>query len=66
MKKGKYSIQLRPVEGGYEALVPQLEVTATGSTKDEAVDNVLQAVAQALEATELAEQASGKRKKTVA
>jgi predicted RNase H-like HicB family nuclease len=66
MKKQTYSIRLRQVEGGYEALVPQLEVTAVGSTRDEAVDNVLLAVSQALEAAELAKQASAKHKKTVA
>jgi hypothetical protein len=66
MKQGKYSIQLRSIEGGYEALVPQLNVTAVGATKDEAVNNVLLAVAQALETAELAGQVSEKHKRTVA
>jgi hypothetical protein len=66
MKKQTYDIRLRQVEGGYEALVPQLEVTAVGSTMDEAVDKVLAAVARAVEAAELSRQTSGKHKKTVA
>jgi hypothetical protein len=61
-----YGIQLRQAEKGYEALVPHLNVSATGATIDDAVNNVLQEVSRAMEAKTRAEMAQKCRKRTVA
>lgn len=66
MDKTTYGIQLRQVEAGYEALVPHLNVSATGATVDDAVNNVLREVSKALEARAKATLAQKHRKKTVA
>lgn len=66
MNTATYGIHLRQVDAGYEALVPQLNVSATGATVDDAVNNVLREVSKALEARAKAERTQKHRKKTVA
>ena len=66
MNKATYNIHLRQVDAGYEALVPQLNVSATGTTVDDAVNKVLSEVSKALEAKAKAEMTQIHRKKTVA
>lgn len=66
MDKATYSIHLRQVDAGYEALIPHLNVSATGATMDDAVNNVLSEVSKALETRAKAEIAQKRRKKTVA
>lgn len=66
MNKATYSIHLRQVDAGYEALIPHLNVSATGATMDDAVNNVLSEVSKVLEARAKTEMPQKHRKKTVA
>jgi hypothetical protein len=66
MEKQTNSIRLRQVEAGFEALVPQLNVSATGATIDDAVNNVIREVSRVMEAKARAEMTQKRRKKTVA